>query len=141
MDRYVEIKVKNFAKYNKKIYFFIAKEKNIPNNGELIEEIVEKYRDILTNNPGVITFIDFRIVESFPISLIWNKANGYAGELDPLARKNLFSSCVFVSGPAVKTFVNSILQVYPPVRPLKVCNTNEEGMRFTEEIIKKISKK
>ena len=141
MDDYVEIKVKNFSKYNKKIYFLIAKEKTIPNDGKLIDEIFVKYRDILVKNPGVITFVDFRIVESFPIPLIWSKANAYAGELDPIARKCLYSSCVFVSGPAVKTFVNSILQVYPPVRPLKVCNTNEEGMKFTEEIIKKISKK
>lgn len=141
MDKYVDIKVKNFAKYNKKIYFLVAKEKNIPADPNLIDEIVAKYKEIMTENPGVITFVDFRMVESFPVSLIWSKANTFAGELDPIARKCLYCSCVFVSGPAVKTFVNSILQVYPPVRPLKVCNTNEEGMRFTEEVIKKISKK
>jgi hypothetical protein len=141
MDKYVDIKVKNFAKYNKKIYFFVAKEKTIPNDPNLLDQVVLKYRDVLKENPGVITFIDFRMVENFPVSLLWTKANTYAAELDPIARKSLYCSCVFVSRPTVKTFINSILQVYPPVRPLKVCNTNEEGMRFAEEIIKKISKK
>jgi len=141
MDKYVDIKVKNFAKYNKKIYFLVAKEETIPNDPNLLDHAILKYRDILKENPGIIAFIDFRIVESFPVSLLWSKANTYAAELDPLVRKSLYCSCVFVSRPSVKIFINSILQVYPPVRPLKVCNTNEEGMRFAEEIIKKISKK
>ena len=37
----------------------------------------------------------------------------------------------------MKTFVNSVFQVYPPVIPTKICNTNEEGMEFIVNVIKK----
>ena len=141
MDQYVEIKIKNFAKYNKKIICFSSKGKEIPNNGELAEKIVQKYKDLLTENPGCVTFIDLRIVEKFPITLAWNKVNVFANEIDPIARKNLFASVIFVSGQSMKTFVNSIFQVYPPVIPTKICNSNEEGMEFVVQVINKRAKK
>ena len=141
MDQYVEIKVKNFAKYNKKIICFSAKNKEIPNNGELAEEMVRKYKEMLVKNPGCITFIDIRIVEKFPITLAWNKINVFASEIDPVARKNLFASVIFTTGTSMKTFINSIFQVYPPVIPTKICNTNEEGMEFVVQVIKKREKK
>ena len=125
MDQYVEIKIKNFSKYNKKIICFSSKGKEIPNNGELAERLVQKYKELLIQNPGCVTFIDLRIVEKFPITLAWNKVNVFANEIDPIARKNLFASVIFVSGQSMKTFVNSIFQVYPPVIPTKICNSNE----------------
>ena len=141
MDQYVEIKIKNFAKYNKKIICFSSKGREIPNDGEIAEQVVKKYKEMLEKNPGCITFIDFRIVEKFPITLAWNKVNVFSAEIDPVARKNLFASVIFVSGSAMKTFVNSIFQVYPPVIPTKICNTNEEGMDFIVNVIQKRAKK
>jgi len=141
MDQYVEIKIKNFAKYNKKIICLSSKGKEIPNNGELAEKIVQKYKDLLIQNPGCVTFIDLRIVEKFPITLAWNKVNVFASEIDPVARKNLFASVIFVSGQSMKTFVNSIFQVYPPVIPTKICNSNEEAMEFVVQVINKRAKK
>ena len=141
MDQYIEIKIKNFAKYNKKIICFSSKGKEIPNNGELAERVVQKYKDLLIQNPGCVTFIDLRIVEKFPITLAWNKVNVFANEIDPIARKNLFASVIFVSGQSMKTFVNSIFQVYPPVIPTKICNSNEEAMEFVVQVINKRAKK
>jgi hypothetical protein len=141
MDQYVEIKVKNFAKYNKKIICLSSKSREIPNNEKIAEEVVSKYKELLIKNPGCITFIDLRIVEKFPITLAWNKVNVFAAEIDPVARKNLFASVIFTSGTAMKTFVNSVFQVYPPVIPTKICNTNEEGMEFVVNIIKRREKK
>lgn len=141
MDQYVEIKIKNFAKYNKKIICFSSKGKEIPNNGELAERLVQKYKELLTQNPGCVTFIDLRIVEKFPITLAWNKVNVFAAEIDPVARKNLFANVIFVSSQSMKTFVNSIFQVYPPVVPTKICNSNEEAMEFVVQIINKRAKK
>ena len=141
MDQYIEIKIKNFAKYNKKIICFSSKGKEIPNNGELAERIVQKYKELLIQNPGCVTFIDLRIVEKFPITLAWNKVNIFAAEIDPVARKNLFASVIFVSSQSMKTFVNSIFQVYPPVVPTKICNSNEEAMEFVVQVINKRAKK
>ena len=141
MDQYVEVKIKNFAKYNKKIICFSSKGKEIPNNGELAERVVQKYKELLIQNPGCVTFIDLRIVEKFPITLAWNKVNVIAAEIDPIARKNLFASVIFVSGQSMKTFINSIFQVYPPVIPTKICNSNEEAMEFVVQVINKRAKK
>lgn len=141
MDQYIEIKIKNFAKYNKKIICFSSKGKEIPNNGELAERLVQKYKELLIQNPGCVTFIDLRIVEKFPITLAWNKVNVFAAEIDPIARKNLFASVIFVSSQSMKTFVNSIFQVYPPVVPTKICNSNEEAMEFVVQVINKRAKK
>ena len=141
MDQYVEIKIKNFAKYNKKIICFSSKGKEIPNNGELAERLVQKYKELLIQNPGCVTFIDLRIVEKFPITLAWNKVNVFAAEIDPVARKNLFANVIFVSSQSMKTFVNSIFQVYPPVVPTKICNSNEEAMEFVVQVINKRAKK
>lgn len=141
MDQYVEIKIKNFAKYNKKIICFSSKGKEIPNNEELSEKVVQKYKELLIKNPGCVSFIDLRIVEKFPITLAWNKVNSFATEIDPVARKNLFANVIFVSGQSMKTFVNSIFQVYPPTVPTKICNSNEEAMEFVVQIINKRAKK
>lgn len=141
MDEYVEVKVKNFAKHDKKIICFSSKGKEIPNNEELANSLVKKYSELLQANPGCITFIDLRIVEKFPITLAWSKVNLIAKEIDPIARKNLFASAIFVSGKQMKTFVNSIFQVYPPVIPTKICNTNEEAMEFVVNVIQKKEKK
>jgi hypothetical protein len=141
MDKYIEVKVKNFAKYNKKIVCFSTKEKEIPNDGELAEAAVKKYKEMLEKHPGCITFIDIRIVEKFPITLAWNKINVFAAEIDPVARKNLYASVIFVSNQSMKTFINSVFQVYPPVIPTKLCNTNEEGMEFIVNVIQKKNKK
>ena len=141
MDKYVEVKVKNFAKHNKKIVCFSAKEKEIPNDGELAESIVGKYKEMLEKHPGCITFIDIRIVEKFPVTLAWNKINVFAAEIDPVARKNLFASVIFVSNQSMKIFINSVFQVYPPVIPTKLCSSNEEGMEFVVGVIQKKNKK
>ena len=95
----------------------------------------------MIKNPGCVSFIDLRIVEKFPITLAWNKVNSFATEIDPVARKNLFASVIFVSGQSMKTFVNSIFQVYPPTVPTKICNSNEEAMEFVVQIINKRAKK
>ena len=141
MDQYVEIKIKNFAKYNKKIICFSSKGKELPNNPELAEKIVQKYKEMLEKNPGCITFIDLRIIEKFPITLAWNKVNVFSTIIDPVARKNLFASVIFVSGQSMKTFINSIFQVYPPVIPTKICNSNEEAMEFVVQVIQRREKK
>ena len=141
MDQYVEIKIKNFAKYNKKIICFSSKGKELPNNPELAEKIVQKYKEMLEKNPGCITFIDLRIIEKFPITLAWNKVNVFSTIIDPVARKNLFASVIFVSGQSMKTFINSIFPVYPPVIPTKICNSNEEAMEFVVQVIQRREKK
>ena len=141
MDQYVEIKIKNFAKYKKKIICFSSKGKELPNNPELAEKIVQKYKEMLEKNPGCITFIDLRIIEKFPITLAWNKVNVFSTIIDPVARKNLFANAIFVSGQSMKTFINSIFQVYPPVIPTKICNSNEEAMEFVVQVIQRREKK
>ena len=137
MDQYIDFKIKNFTKHNKKIACFSSKVKKIPSDENLFHQVMEKYRTVLEENPGIITFIDARLVEEVPLTLIWSKVSKYAEGIDKVARKNLYCSVVYISNKTTKTFVNSVLQVYKPVAPTKLCNTNEEGMKFVMNVIEK----
>jgi hypothetical protein len=137
MDQYIDFKIKNFTKYNKKIACFSSKVKKIPPDENLFHQVMEKYRTVLKENPGIITFIDVRLVEEVPLTLIWSKISKYAIEIDKVARINLCCSVIYISNKTTKTFVNSILQVYKPVAPTKLCTTNEEGMKFIMSVIER----
>ena len=137
MDQYIDFKIKNFSKYNKKIACFSSKVKKIPSDENLLHQVMEKYRTVLEENPGIVTFIDARLVEEVPLTLIWSKISKYAVEIDKVAKKNLYCSVIYISNKTTKTFVNSVLQVYKPVAPTKLCNTNEEGMKFVVNVIER----
>ena len=76
-------------------------------------------------------------MEEVPLTLIWSKISKYAIEIDKVARINLCCSVIYISNKTTKTFVNSILQVYKPVAPTKLCTTNEEGMKFIMSVIER----
>ena len=137
MDQYIDFKIKNFTKYNKKIACFSSTVKKIPSDENLFHQVMEKYKTVLEENPGIITFIDARLVEEVPLALIWSKISKYAIEIDKIARKNLYCSVIYISNKTTKTFINSVLQVYKPVAPTKLCTTNEEGMKFAVSVIEK----
>ena len=120
MEEVIEFKIKNFSKYGKKIACFSSKVKKIPSDEKIFQQVMELYKKTLEENPGIITFIDTRLVEEVPLPLIWRKIGKYAIEIDKVARKNLYCSVVYVSNTTMKTFINSVFQVYKPVVPTKL---------------------
>lgn len=66
---------------------------------------------------------------------------GMISKLDELARQYLLGTVYIISNSFFKTMGNSIMKVYKPVVPTKICNDNKEGIEFMNHILSQLNKK
>ena len=134
MSEYAEITIKNHKKYNKKIVFVIFNEYYIEDEVKL-KSVVQKYHDIIRDNPGICSVIDARNVKGCSKTLAFSKAKNLK-KYEEMVKANLTCMSILLDNPILKMLMDAVTKVHPFVVPTKVVKTNKEAMDYIIDNIK-----
>ena len=142
LEDYVEFKIKKYSKYNINILYISYIKETLTTDPKLFDEFIEKYKQMLQQSGPKNTFliVNTRDVKNVDFSYVWSKMD-IITKLDKLAVQYLIGTVYIISNQFFKTAGNSIMKVYKPVVPTKICNNNQEGMVFMNDLLSKLDKK
>ena len=140
MEELVEFKIRNYQKYNVKIFSMTYLKETLSTDPVMFNIFIEKYKSYIIENSGCFLFVDSRNVKNVDFEYLWSKVSDIV-KLDELAKKHLCGTVYIVNNPFFKTMGNSIFKIYPPVVPTKICKDNEESMKFMNSVLEKKNKK
>lgn len=126
LEKYIKF---DFRK-EKNILVISCKEEELPYNEELIILAMNSYIKFLQENKNLFVITDVRILKTLQPSVVWDKIGKYNMMLKPLVEKNLKASCLLLTNKTIKILVNSLINVYPPIVPFRICNNFEEAIKF-----------
>lgn len=142
LEEFVEFKVKKYSKYNTNLLYLTYIKETLTTDPELFDKFIEKYKKTLiqAGEDKLFLIVNSREVKNVDFSYIWSKM-GMISKLDELARQYLLGTVYIISNSFFKTMGNSIMKVYKPVVPTKICNDNKEGIEFMNHILSQLNKK
>ena len=142
LEDFVEFKVKRYSKFGSNIVYITYLKENLTTDPELFDEFIKKYKETLMDSSEKNTFlvVNSRDVKTVDFSYVWSKMDAIS-KLDELARQYLVGTVYIINNTFFKTMGNSIMKVYKPVVPTKICNDNKEGIKFMNNILSKLNKK
>lgn len=129
------MKLKNHTTYDKKILFVTILCSTFEENDNIINQIIEKYKDYLIKNPGICIIFDTRRLNYVNPKSAWAYSN-MLSKLNNLAKKNVTCSCVIMQNKMLKDLFNTVIKVHPIVVPFKIISNNQEALNFILEKIK-----
>jgi hypothetical protein len=142
LEDYVEFKVKKYSKFDVNIVYITYLKEVLTTDPKLFDQFIEKYRETLisTGEKKAFLVVNSKEVKSVDFTYIWSKMDVIA-KLDELARQYLVGTVYIINNSFFKTMGNSIMKVYKPVVPTKICNDNKEGIEFMNKVLDQLNKK
>ena len=80
--------------------------------------------------------IDARNIKSVDFEKALTKISIFK-KLDKIVENNIFCISYLINNIIFKNMINTIVKLYPPAVPIKVCNENKEILKFLENIYTK----
>ena len=142
LEDYVEFKVKKYSKFGVNILYMTYLKEVLTTDPKLFDQFIEKYKETLISIGEKESFlvVNSKEVKSVDFTYIWSKMDAIA-KLDDLARQYLVGTVYIINNTFFKTMGNSIMKVYKPVVPTKICNDNKEGIEFMNNVLSELNKK
>ncbi len=142
LEDYVEFKVKKYSKFGVNILYMTYLKEVLTTDPKLFDQFIEKYKETLISIGEKESFlvVNSKEVKSVDFTYIWSKMDAIA-KLDDLARQYLVGTVYIINNTFFKTMGNSIMKVYKPVVPTKICNDNKEGIEFMNNVLSQLNKK
>ena len=142
LEDFVDFKVKKYSKYNSNIIYLTYVKETLSTDPELFDKFIEKYKKTLedTGEKNAFLVVNSKEIKSIDFSYVWSKMVAIA-KLDELARQYLVGTVYIINNTFFKTMGNSIMKVYKPVVPTKICNDNKEGIEFMNNTLCELNKK
>ena len=131
MDEVVEFKLKKNEKGRLILFITFKKDRFSMMDEKISQNIVAKYGMIIKKYTDLYVMTDTRSIDTVSAELAWNLVTELVKCNDD-AIKNVRKSCVLISSKELLRLVNLLHKVYTPVVPLKICETNAEGLKFIE---------
>ena len=91
-------------------------------------------------NQALFLVVNSKEIKNVDFSYVWSKM-GAISKLDDLAREYLLGTVYIINNVFFKTAGNSIMKVYEPVVPTKICSDNKESIEFMNDTLSKLNKK
>lgn len=130
MESHIDFKLKKGGPSKDKIILFaILKQEIFPNNKELKNQIINKYVEIIKNNPNIYVVFDCRAVKKFSKKIVWEGASQLYKH-NELFYQNIRASSLLISNNDIIKIANLIQKVHPFVTPTKFCKDNKESLNF-----------
>ena len=111
-------------------------------NPEIFESFLQTYKKSLEEvgeKKGFLV-VNSKEIKNVDFTYIWSKMGAIA-KLDDLAREYLVGTVYIIKNTFFKTMGNSIMKIYKPVVPTKICNDNKESIEFMNDTLSKLDKK
>lgn len=142
LEDFVDFKVKKYSKYNSNIIYLTYVKETLSTDPELFDKFIEKYKKTLEDmgEKNAFLVVNSKEIKSIDFSYVWSKMGAIA-KLDELARQYLVGTVYIINNTFFKTMGNSIMKVYKPVVPTKICNDNKEGIEFMNDTLCELNKK
>ena len=142
LEDFVEFKVKKYSKYNTNIVYLTYIKETLTTDPVLFDEFIEKYKKTLSEigEKNAFLVVNSKEIKNIDFSYVWSKMGAIA-KLDDLAREYLIGTVYIINNTFFKTMGNSIMKVYKPVVPTKICNDNKEGIEVMNSILSELNKK
>ena len=135
MDDYVIMKLKNHKEFNKKILFVMVTCQNFDCSKDMMNDILNKYKTYLEENPGISTIFDTRQLSQVSAKTAWEGASMIC-KLNNLAKRNVSCSCIIMGNKLIKDLFNTVTKVHPIIVPYKIAENNQEALDFVIEKMK-----
>lgn len=129
MDDYVVMKLKNHKDYGKKILFIMVTCQKFDCSKDLMNDILNNYKNYLEENPGISTIFDTRQLNYVSPQTAWEGASMIC-RLNNLAKKNVSCSCIIMGNKLIKDLFNTVTKVHPVIVPYKIVDNNQEALDF-----------
>jgi len=142
LEDYVEFKIRKYSKYNTQIIYLTYLKETLSTSPYLFDLFLKKYRETLKET-GVkkgFLVVNSKEIKNVDFSYVWSKM-GAISKLDDLAREYLLGTVYVIDNVFFKTAGNSIMKVYKPVVPAKICSDNKESIEFMNNTLSKLNKK
>jgi hypothetical protein len=131
MDEVVDFKLKKNEE-SRLILFITFKKASFDMADEKIsKDIIAKYARILKKYTNLYIITDTRGIDFVTPELAWKLINDLI-KCNEDAVKNVRKSCVLISSKGLLLLVNRLVKVYNFVVPTKICETNEDALKFIE---------
>tara|TARA_R110001592_G_scaffold18816_17_gene77885 strand:- start:10431 stop:10871 length:441 start_codon:yes stop_codon:yes gene_type:complete len=142
LEDFVEFKVKKYSKFQSNIVYITYLKETLTTDPELFDEFIKKYRESLIGCGEKNTFlvVNSKEIKSIDFTYVWSKMD-VISKLDDLARQYLAGTAYIINNVFFKTMGNSIMKVYKPVVPTKICNDNKEAIEFMNNVLSQLNKK
>jgi len=129
MDDYVVMKLKNHKDYDKKILFIMVTCQKFDCSKDLMNDILNNYKNYLEENPGISTIFDTRQLNYVSPQTAW-EGSSMICRLNNLAKKNVSCSCIIMGNKLIKDLFNTVTKVHPVIVPYKIVDNNQEALDF-----------
>ena len=142
LNDYVEFTIKKYSTYNTNIIYLTYLKDTLTTSPQLFDAFLKKYKESLEKigpKSGFLV-VNSKEINSVDFSYIWSKMGAIA-KLDNLAREYLVGTVYIINNTFFKTMGNSIMKVYVPVVPTKICSDNKESIEFMDSTLSKLNKK
>tara|TARA_B100001094_G_C17547482_1_gene492089 strand:- start:63 stop:491 length:429 start_codon:yes stop_codon:yes gene_type:complete len=136
LDEYVEFTIKKIKKFNKQIICITYLKESLILEDKLLELFCSKYESIVNQNKDSFMIIDARNIKSVDFEKALTKISIFK-KLDKIVENNIFCISYLINNIIFKNMINTIVELYPPAVPIKVCNENKEVLKFLENIYTK----
>ena len=142
LEDYVEFKVKKYSKYNSTIVYITYIKETLTTDPELFDQFIDTYKKTLESveEKNAFLVVNSKEIKNIDFSYVWSKMGAIA-KLDELAREYLVGTVYIINNTFFKTMGNSIMKVYKPVVPTKICNDNKDGIDFMNKVLSELNKK
>ena len=142
LDDFVEFREKRYSKFESNIVYITYLKETLTTDPKLFDEFINKYKQILTGSGEKKAFVvvNSKEIKSVDFSYVWSKMDAIS-KLDELARQYLVGTVYIINNTFFTTMGNSIMKVYKPVVPTKICNDNKEGIEFMNNVLSQLNKK
>lgn len=139
---FVEFKVKKYSKFETNIVYITYLKETLTTDLELFDKFIKEYKETLISccEKKAFLIVNCKEIKSVDFSYVWSKMDTIS-KLDELARQHLVGTVYIINNTFFKTMGNSIMKVYKPVVPAKICNDNKEGIEFMNNVLSQLNKK
>ncbi len=131
MDDIVEFKLKKNGKGRLILFITFKKDRFGNADEEIVRKVIVKYATIIKKYNNLYVITDTRSIDSVSAELAWNLISELVKCNDD-AVKNVRKSCILISSKELLRLVGLLEKVYSYVVPTKICETNEDALKFIE---------
>ena len=136
LEDYVEFKIKKFKKLDKNIICLTYLKETLTINDDLLKLFIKKYVKVITENPESFLIIEARNIKNIDFNNILDKIDVFK-KLDKIVEKYIYCIVYLINNTIFKNMGNTIIKMYPPVVPVRICDENKEAIKFFENVYTK----
>ena len=134
MSSLITFSLKKNKMKNYNVLFIKINSPNLMCDNNTADLYLNKFKEYIIENPGLMLIYDIRLVENINKKLMWEKASSLVSFND-IAKKNIKATAVISNSKLIVGIIKTISKVHPFVTPIKFVNNNKDALNFIESYL------